>query len=238
MKIKYIFNLFLCAIFLLAENRFLLGDELDAIWDQYVEITIENLSKFPGWCSKEKAKVLMNFIYHTRPKICVEIGSFGGSTTYPIIAALSFTQRGFLYAIDAWDNQIAIEGLAPTDPNALWWNSLDMDTIYHQFVTAMLPFKQCHPLRQRSTEAVYRFPEESIDFLYIDGSFSSLGSFQDVTLYFPKIKQGGYIWINDADYYIKLDAISFLMENSCWIKKESIKNKCIVFQKSYKKRHN
>ena len=118
------------------------------------------------------------------------------------------------------------------DPNIQWWGSLDMDAIYHQFIIAVRPLDKWYiPIRQRSEEAVHQFSEESIDFLYIDGNFSIIGSFLDAVLYFPKVKKGGYIWINDADSNAKYYAVTFLMENSHWRKEESIKNKCIVFQK-------
>lgn len=225
---------FFCSLFVVLAGGSvpLLGSASSPTWETHVELVKQKLPSLPGWCSKEKAEVLMNFIHRTKPKVCVEIGSFGGSTTYPIASALSFSNEGVLYAIDAWDNQAAIDGLAVNDPNIEWWSSLDMDAIYHQFIISMKPLNKWHRvIRQPSVDAVDQFLDESIDFLYIDGNFSVLGSFLDAVLYYPKVKKGGYIWVNDADNHYKHHAVIFLMESSNWIKEESVKNKCIVFQK-------
>lgn len=201
-------------------------------WDRHVESTIKILPKFPGWCTPEKTRTLMNFIYEFRPEVLVEIGSFGGSTTYPLVSSLSFIKTGVLYAIDAWNPQVAIEGLQENDPNLQWWANVDMATIYSNFIHEMRPFRKwCKVIRNRSERAVSQFSDESIDFLYIDGNFSSEGSFRDVTLYFPKVKKGGVIWINDADRKEKRSSVGFLMENAIWLREYSIKNRCVVFRK-------
>jgi hypothetical protein len=203
-------------------------------WEVYKQETIQGLPQIPGWCTKEKAELLMNMIYETQPSICVEIGAFGGSTTYPIARALHFTGRGILYAIDAWDNQAAIEGFEQNDPNISWWSNLDLNEIYSQFVSLLTRkqlMKFCRPIPLRSEMALLLFSDESIDFLYIDGNFSSGGAFQDVLLYFPKVKKGGYIWLNDSDCESKNKAVAFLMKNCEWLKKKSLGKSFIVFKK-------
>lgn len=216
-------------IFFLTRMFFLSADA----WDKHVEVTLKKLEQYPGWCNKEKAEVLMNFIHEKRPLLCVEIGAFGGSTTYPLVSSLHFNKKGVLYAIDAWDSKVATEGLNPDDPNAVWWGSLDMNSIYRRFKNSFKHLgKFCQCIKKKSEEAVAIFSDESIDFLYIDGGFSSKCSLQDALLYFPKVKVGGYIWINDASLEAKSEAVVFLMENACWLKERSIKNSCIVFQKS------
>lgn len=203
-------------------------------WESYKQETILELPQIPGWCSKEKAEMLMDMIYEVRPKLCIEIGAFGGSTTYPIARALQYTRQGMLYAIDAWDNQVAIEGFEKNNENIFWWSSVDMKAIFSQFV-ALLSNKQltniCRPLPVSSEKAVSLFSDESVHFLYIDGNFSAPGAMQDVILYFPKVKKGGYIWLNDADCEAKNTAIAFLMENCEWLKKKSLGKSCIVFKK-------
>jgi Methyltransferase domain len=203
-------------------------------WNTYKKSTLQNLSRFPGWCNKEKAEILMDFVYETKPTICVEIGAFGGSTTYPIASSLRFINQGKLYAIDAWDNQAAIEGLEKGDPNLEWWKKVDMRAIKNQFISSITSkklTKWCQPISNRSEQAVLSFADESIDFLYIDGNCSSSGSFRDVFLFFPKVKTGGFIWFNDADADSKNKSVAFLMQNCSWIREWSIQNRCIVFRK-------
>lgn len=176
----------------------------------------------------------MDFVFEFQPEICVEIGTFGGSTTYPLASALEFLGQGKLYAIDAWENHAAIEGLEENDPNLEWWKNLDLVGIRQRFFQFLILKKLrawCHPIALLSQEAVSSFADESIDLLYIDGNFSEEGSLRDVLFYFPKVKKGGFIWLNDANVATKKKSVIFLMDNSQWLKKWSLKNSCIVFQK-------
>jgi hypothetical protein len=53
----------------------------------------------------------------------------------------------------------------------------------------------------------------------------------DVLLYFPKVKEGGYIWLNDADQFNKNLAVAFLMKHCEWVKEKSIGIHWILFKK-------
>lgn len=201
-------------------------------WRLYKAETLQKLSQFPGWCSKEKAEKLMDFLYTLKPQLCVEIGTYGGSTTYPLTRALSFLKRGTLFTIDAWDPKVAAEGLIPHTQEHSWWSTLDLKAIRaqctHLLQTHNLdPWYQIMPMR--SQQAVELFRNESIDFLYIDGNYSKKGSLRDAELYYPKVKKNGYIVINDAHFQSKNETIAFLMNRCTWLKEASIKNECIIF---------
>src|SRR3989344_2401302 len=58
-----------------------------------------------SWCSKEKINLLMDLVYLTKPKVCVEVGAFTGSSVLPVAVTLRLLQSGEIYAIDAWSNQ-------------------------------------------------------------------------------------------------------------------------------------
>ena len=205
-------------------------------WEQYKKNVLQKQADIPGWCIRQKAEALMDFIYETKPSQCIEIGTLAGSTTFPMVHALKFLGSGVLYAIDAWDNEACLEGLEPGDPNLTWWPSLkiDMDQTYQFFLRwlANLELKNiCFPLRMRSEQAILFFDDESIDLLYIDGNISESGGMQDVTLYFPKVKTGGFIWLNLADLHTKHEIVAFLLERCKWVKEKSVGVHCILFQK-------
>ena len=175
---------------------------------------------------------IIEFLREIKPNTCVEIGAFGGAITYPIASTLHFLRAGSLYAIDAWDVPTALEGLSD-EKNIEWWKKVNMQAMYEQF-TKLLSEKnltECQVIRKRSQEAVSSFSDESIDFLFIDGSTSRKGSLEDATLYLPKVKKGGYIWLNHADMDNKNKTIAFLMKNCKWIKEKSIGMECVLFQK-------
>lgn len=217
----------LCAVSLWAE---------DPAWEVHKEDTFFFHPYIPGFCNRDKAEKIMDLIYETKPKLCVEIGALGGSTTYPIARALHFLKEGKLYAIDAWDHEAFCEGLEADDSNLHYWASLhyDLDKVYRQLLfllqTGQLgPY--CIPLRMRSEQAVMFFEKETIDLLYLDGNLSSRGSLQDAKLYLPKVKPGGYIWLNLADQSTKAKTVAFLMKNCAWLRDQSIGMECLLFQK-------
>lgn len=203
-------------------------------WESYKQEVLGNCTSFLGWCTKEKAHCLMNFIFKHQPLICVEIGAFGGSTTYPLASALKFLGKGHLYAIDAWSNLEAVAGLSYEDPNYSWWEKVDFNSVRKSFFKGLsnqnlIPW--CTVIHDTSKRASLAFSEDSIDMLYIDGNFSASGSLEDLADYFSKVKPNGYIWLNDANSFAKQASIAFLMERATFIPDESLRNSCVVFQK-------
>lgn len=203
-------------------------------WESYKQETFDELPMITGWCDKEKAEKIMDLIFESKPKVCVEIGPFAGSTTYPIARTLQFLQQGMVFTIDAWDNRACIEGLEPNDSNIPSWNALDLSAIREQFFTLIFKKKLisvCFPICMRSDVASDLFEDESIDLLYIDGNFSRQGSLLDVLSYLPKVKTGGYIWLNDAELPAKNKALGYLMKNCTWIREKSVEKRCLLFNK-------
>ncbi len=187
-----------------------------------------------GWCSTEKALKLMDLIHDTQPEVCVEIGVFGGSSIYPMASALKFQKHGVIYAIDSWVKEDCIDGYESTDPNYTWWVSLDYEKIYQDFLHMLEDFrllKYCNVLRMNSMSAVQYFSDESIDILHIDGNHSEQSALQDVLLFFPKVKTGGYIWFDDVNWSSTRKAVLYLSDRCEVIFDRSIGTECFLFQK-------
>jgi hypothetical protein len=68
-------------------------------------------------------------------------------------------------------------------------------------------------LEMTSAEALSLFEDESIDFLHIDGSHSENGFFFDAFHYYPKVKNNGYILLNDANWISARKSVIYLLEN-------------------------
>lgn len=62
-----------------------------------------------SWVSQEKAQLLMELIFLTKPQICVDIGSFNGSSALPVAATLKHIKNGKIYLIEAWSNEEAVK---------------------------------------------------------------------------------------------------------------------------------
>ncbi len=87
-------------------------------------------------------------------------------------------------------------------------------------------------MKNSSLKAVDEFADGAIDLLYVDGNSSEKGSLEDLIAYFPKVKPGGYIWLNDANHPFKRSSIAYLTENATFIPQKSLHNSCVVFQKA------
>lgn len=203
-----------------------------AKWDKYRKEVLsesKNLTK----SKLEQADKLMQLIYETRPNICVEIGCFAGGTSYHIAKTLSFLKNGRLYAIDAWNFEAAVNRLNDSSLVEVF-RSLDWKSIRKECETLIQSKKlssYCTLIQDLSEEASFRFAEESIDFLYIDGNPSCEGSLADVLAYLPKVKKGGYVCLNGANTLEKTVSIELLLRHCSWLKNEFRGPECLLFQK-------
>ena len=190
-----------------------------------------------SWCTEEKSNLIMDLILLTEPKICVEIGPFTGSSFLPIAATLSFLQNGQAYAIDAWSNSAAIQGISQNDPNFGWWSAVNMSGVKNTFFKTMAAWNLASyytSICERSSNIAFLF--DRIDFLHLDGNFSEEGSVEDVHLYLPRVAPGGYILLSNAfakvdGQYSKMKAIWMLLEE-CEIIAEIENSNTILFQKN------
>ncbi len=189
-----------------------------------------------SWCSVEKAELLMDLIYVTKPAVCVEIGAFSGSTVLPVAATLKYLQHGTVIAIDPWSNAIATQNMDFNDPNRPWWSTVNMDGIYAEFVSKLARWKvieNCTIFRSTS-ETAANFIQE-IDFLHLDGDYSEKGSLKDVELYLPKVKPGGYILLSNLFLMVhnkapKMKCFSELFD-ACEMISEIDKDNAVLFRK-------
>ncbi|MES2122454.1 MAG: class I SAM-dependent methyltransferase [Chlamydiota bacterium] len=205
----------------------------DFAWDVYKRQTLQFQGQIPGWCNAEKAEKMMNLIYSIQPEICVEIGVFGGSSIYPTAKALKYLKKGVVYAIDPWTNDACLEGYAADDPNYQWWGSVNLEDIFLNF-TNMLKIHQiaprCNVLRMSSREALSHFANESIDILHVDGNHTEASALADVQMFVPKLKKGGYLWFDDANWGSTSKAVEYLSRHL--VKDEQNSNSCyLLFRK-------
>lgn len=89
-------------------------------WTSFKEETILIMNEIPGWCSKEKAFLIMDLLKETQCQNCIEIGVFAGSSLLPIAKTLKHNGTGKLYAIDAWDSIEAVEGFDISGSDYKW----------------------------------------------------------------------------------------------------------------------
>lgn len=121
--------------------------------------------------------------------ICAEIGVWKGAFSRSI---LKITRPSKLFLIDPWicDPEFMIPGEFFDGNTAS--NQEEMDKI-HQTVLADFAGENVDVVRMSSEEAAGDFSDDFFDWVYIDGNHYYDRVRQDLDLWFPKIKPGGYL---------------------------------------------
>lgn len=207
----------------------------DAEWERYKRNVLKHQHKVMGWCKLEKAEKMMDLIRIVQPEICVEIGVFGGASIYPTASALKYCNKGKVFGIDPWTPEASIEGFDPDLANHVWWSMLDYQQVFEHYGNMLRSFKlnpYVETFKTTSAGALHNFKDDSIDILHVDGNHSEDSSYFDVVHYLPKVRSGGYIWFDDADWHQTSKALSYMCENAELLDEYTIGNReCVLFQK-------
>lgn len=160
------------------------------------------LPKMSGWCSEAKSFDLCQTVIDTKPESVVEIGVFAGKSLISIATGLRHNQKGRVYGIDPWQRDECM--VDENEANKAWWASVDIDSIYseaqrhvaecsfHAYVTLM---------KESSAQASGKFGcYPHLDILHIDGNHSEVASTHDVSVWVPKVKSGGMIFMDDVNW--------------------------------------
>lgn len=175
-----------------------------------------------GWCTEEKAVAMAQLIIGNNAKLVVELGVFGGRSLIPQALALRET-GGHIYGVDPWKKEACLEGINDK-ANDEWWNKLDLEAIHRScmgFIWANDLDPWCTVIRAKGEHIAGLFPirekvgiedqaTNPIDILHIDGNHSEVASTRDVELWLPRVRHGGYIWLDDTDWSTTAKAVELL----------------------------
>jgi predicted O-methyltransferase YrrM len=172
----------------------------DGIPADVFALILEAEARLAGWCSREKALTIARIVLEERPKICVEIGVFGGRSLMPCAAALRHNGEGEIYGIEAWSPDVAIENTT-NEVNDDWWSKVDFAGIkreFYRFAAATNLTPHVRVIEAPSGRAAALF--DTIDYLHIDGSHSMVNAAEDVILYARKVRSGGIVVFDDVNW--------------------------------------
>ncbi len=216
-------------IFLSFSSLYCAEKEIDALKQEVCNLH----PSFLGWTSREKVLTLIDLTLELKPQVCVDIGTFGGSSLFPVAATLKYLGSGTIFGIDPWDKLESLKSFHPVHNEAdfRWWAYLDHNYVYESYINAIKRFgleSYCVTLRTTSLKAASSF--DQIDLLHIDGNHSEEGFTLDVKTYLPMVRSGGYILLNDALWENAQIAVELLIEE-CDVVKLIDNGNCIVFRK-------
>jgi hypothetical protein len=170
---------------------------------QLVQIIDRFVPNLHGWCTRNKALAMAELITQEKPLVVVEIGVYGGKSFLPQALALKANGQGVIHGIDAWSAEEEVK-FATKDKQINWLNKVNYEAIYQSFLSALKPHDFNDIIKiHRMTSAEAAPMIDRIDILHIDGGHSEEISCQDVELFFPKVKKGGFIWFDDIRWASK-----------------------------------
>lgn len=186
------------------------------------------IPKLEGWTDADRCIEMADLMLKENPKLCVELGVFGGRTLIAQALTLREVGGGHVFGIDPWTVDAAIEG--ESEENQKWWSrNVDLNEIYRGTIRAIENL-QLGPWTTtiRNTSQNVHGLFSKIDQLLIDGNHSEIASCRDVELYLPKVKSTGIIFFDDVDWPTTKKAVAML-EAACDVIKDGGKYK--IFRK-------
>ena len=182
---------------------------------------LEQCAMPEGWCSTEKAHAMAELILDVKPKVSVELGVFGGRSLVAQAVALRYAEIPYsaVWGIDPWTVDAATDGEVG-DANRDWWQRIDIEGIRDQCLRG-ITLRRLWPwiriIVGKSQDCYKLFG--GVDVLHIDGNHSEEVSTKDVANWLPTVRQGGYVWFDDANWATTSNAVQML-EDQCEMVKE------------------
>mgnify|MGYP001581135190 CR=1 FL=1 len=119
-------------------------------------------------------------------KVGAEIGVYKGEFTK------KFLDLGMkMYAIDPW--------MEYNGTGRAFHEQETIDVVYEEAKTRLSPYPDCTILRKTSMDALSDVPDESLDFVYIDGDHSYIHITEDLYWWAKKVRKGGVV--SGHDYF-------------------------------------
>lgn len=196
-------------------ERVVLKDDRNFINQQVKQNVFNYMNQLEGWCSYNKAVILVDFIFMLEPQTIVEIGVFGGKSLVPMAAALKATGKGKIYGIDPWDSLESATG--QDGVNYDWWSRLDHKLILQGLRSKIAQFalEEQIILLETTSELAPLIP--NVDIVHIDGNHSEEAANLDVKKWVPLVKKGGLVIFDDVGWGTSLgtnrSAVDWLDQN-------------------------
>lgn len=122
----------------------------------------------------------------------LEVGSWKGrSSTYMAVEIINSRKNIKFHCVDTWEGSAEHRDIKNVSYEPLCFIQ---NGLYEVFLQNIQPVKNViNPIKMTSIEASKLFEDESLDFIFIDGSHDYVSVKQDINHWFPKVKKGGYI---------------------------------------------
>jgi hypothetical protein len=128
--------------------------------------------------------------------IGAEVGVWRGDTGKRLLAA---RENIFHIMIDPWKQQGKNSPYVKSGDQTALKSQADFDECCDYVRTEVAQYgKRAIIIRKKSKDAVKQFEDKSLDYVFIDGEHTYHAVKEDITMWLPKVKPGG--WIGGHDY--------------------------------------
>lgn len=179
----------------------------------------EYIPHMEGWATPERCEEMAERIIETRAHVCVDIGVFAARSTIAQGFAARELGDATVYGIDPWKIDTAVEG-DNVEENARWWKEKsNLEEMHRQTMHTIWAHRldQWVTIIRNGSQYVHQlFPV--IDFINLDGNHTEIASCRDVDLYLPRLRSGGYLCFDDADWASTQKALKMIEEHCDLVK--------------------
>jgi hypothetical protein len=167
---------------------------------------------FGGGCSVSKGYLMAWLIRKYQITSSVDIGVYRGRS----LVSQAVAHRGYtgsmVYGVDPWLNSEARENDNPALREAInkFTDTTNFSAIYEEVAALIHKLnlsQNCTLVRETSCDAIRYFERKRITFglIHIDGNHDSDRVMEDVSLYLPRLRRGGFVLMDDVSW----DSIKF-----------------------------
>lgn len=135
-----------------------------------------------GWLSEDEAQLLETL---AKDKECIEVGSYKGKSSVCIAHVAKS-----LICIDSFSGSTNVAEGIPTDAEYV-------HATHEAFLENTKWYDNIRMIVKTSEEAAKEIPDESVDFIFIDGGHSYTDVTNDIRNYYSKLRVGGIIAFHD-----------------------------------------
>lgn len=147
---------------------------------------LDQYKRIDGWFGDLEARLYRHQVDRvTRPARFVEIGSWKGRSSVCMASAIEASGKPIeFWCVDTWRGS---------------WEHQEMGVVrdgdlYRTFLANTRPVRDAiRPLRMTSLEAADRFPDGSLDFVFIDAAHDFDSVLADIRAWLPKVRPDGVL---------------------------------------------
>jgi len=194
------------------------------------------IASVAGWCDPEKAAYLRDLVVSSKARSIVDVGVFGGKSTFSFIEGCRQQGFGLVYGVDSWDLSDNTEDLTQAQ-DVEFWETIDLRSHMERFLEKAFETEAWDYLRLLNIQSqrAYRiFDDAEIDVLHVDGSHTETAALRDIQNWWPKLNVGGFVILDDNHLASVKPTVEFVKARSVLEKDLNFRESCSVCYKKTK----